>query len=236
MKKIMIVLCVLLAGMMTMGAAPSIKSYNENFKMVTDGSGKVSTQVKFADLTAGTVDVPLTTWKGIENIKWDGVPNGIQVQPILKGATPYLRLTVPQEAPASFTMILDFDVPAPKAEAKGKNESVKEKTLNFRFLNSSQVPVSGYSFKLLLPEGDVVRTVVEKAPKGKGGQGAQVQYIGEDNRQGLVLDAKNINFGDAASIRLIAVREEKSPALIILLGAIAIIYMVAFRDIVKKPT
>lgn len=235
MKRIMIVLCVLLVGVMTMGAAPSIKSYNENFTMAADGSGKVTTQVNFADLAAGTVDVPLTTWQGIENVKWAGVPNGIQVQPVLKGAAPHLRLAVPQGAPASFTMTFDFDVPAPKADAKGKDGSGKEKTLNFRFLNSSQVPVSGYSLKLLLPEGNVVRTVAEKTPKGKGGQGAQVRYISEEQRQGLVLNAKNINFGDTASIRLIAVPEEKSPVLIILLGVIAIIYMVGFRDIVKKP-
>ena len=218
-----------------MGAAPSIKSYDEKFTMATDGSGTVSTQVEFMDLAPGAVDVPLTTWKGMQYVTWDGVPNGIQVQPVLKGATPYLRLAIPQGTPTSFTMKFAFDVPAPKADPKAKTQSVKEKTLKFRFLNSSQASVSGYSLKLMLPEGEVVHSVVEKIPKGKAGQGAQVHYISEDNRQGLVLDAKNINFGDTASVQLIAVPAERSPVLLVLLGVIAIIYMVGFRDIVKKP-
>lgn len=235
MKKIMIVLCVLLVGMMTMGAGPSIKSYNEKFKMSADGSGQVSTQVEFIDLAPGTLEVPLTTWKGMQEIKWDEVPTGIQVQPVLKGVAPYLRLGIPQGAPSSFRMTFHLNIPAPKDEAKGKTDLVKEKILNFRFLNSGQAMVSDYSLKLLLPEGEVVHSVVEKTPKGKGNQATQVYFISEDNRQGLVFDAKKLNFGDAASIRLIAVQEEKSSALLVLLSVVAIIYMVGFRDIVKKP-
>lgn len=233
MKKIGIILCVLLAGLLTMGAASNIKSYHETYKMKADGTGTVSTQVELTDLGPGIVDVPLTTWKGMQQVSVDGLPAGIQAQPLLKGDIPHLQLIIPQGAPSELNMKIEFDVPAAKGQVKAKPE--KEKKLYFRFLNSSQLPVKEYSFKLLLPEGEVVHSVTEQLPKGKAGEGAQVQFIKEEKRQGLVLDAENLKFGETASVRLIAMEDKKSPALLILLGAIAVIYLIVFRDIVKKP-
>lgn len=235
MKKLLVTLCLLLVGLVTMGAAPSIKSYSETFKMVPSGAGRVSSNIELTDLVPGTLDVPLTTWKGLQEIKWDGVPAGVQVQPVLKGDTPYIRLTIPPGAAAGMKLRLEYDVPAPKPPAQPQPEPEKEKKLYYRFLNNVQAPVSAYSLKLLLPEGDVVHSVVEKTPKGKGAEAAQVKYIAEDNRQGLVLEAKNLKFGDTAGVRLIVVPDKKSPVLIFLLGVIAIIYLYAFREIVSKP-
>ena len=235
MKKMLLILCTVLIGLLTMGAAPSVKSYSETFRMAPDGSGEVSARVELADLIPGTTDVPLTTWKGLQAVSWQGVPAGIEAQPVLKGEAPCLRLVVGPGAPAGFVIEMTYAVPMPKAPAKGRNKPAGETSLGLRFLNGGRLPIGDYSLKLLLPEGRVVHSVQEKLPKGKGGEGAQVTYIKEEKRQGLTLQAKKLAFGDTASVQLTVMDEQKSPVLIILLGLVAVLYMVVFRDIVRPP-
>ncbi|MDT8899851.1 hypothetical protein [Anaeroselena agilis] len=236
MKRLLSVLCVMTAGLLLMGAAPSIKSYQETFRMEADGAGKVSVRVEFAGLTPGTWEVPLTTWKGVREVEWRGVPSGVEVKPVLGGASPCLRLTVGQGAAAAFALQATYDVPAQKAPAKAKNQPPGDTRLALRFLNGGHLPIADYGLKVLLPPGMVVHSVAEKTPKGKGGAGAQIAYIKEDDRQGLTVAAKKLSFGDAAGAQVIAVKDRKSPVVIIVLGVIAVMYMVVFRDIVRPPS
>ena len=236
MKRLLSVLCIVTSGLLLMGAAPSIKSYQETIRMEADGSGRVFARIELADLTPGTWEVPLTTWKSVREVKLSSVPNGVEVKPILGGPSPCLRLTVGQGAAAAFTLQATYDVPAPKATAKPKNQPPGETRLTFRFLNGGYLPVADYGLKVLLPAGQVVHSVVEKTPKGKGGNGAQISYIREDDRQGLTVAVQKIAFGDTAGVQMIAVSDRKSPVVIIILGVIAVMYMVVFRDIIKSPT
>ncbi len=221
------------AGLMLMGAAPSIKSYQETLRMEADGSGKVASRIALADLTPGTWEVPLTTWKGVKEVELSGVPGGVEVKPALNGPAPCLRVIVGQGAAAAFVLEAAYDVPAPKAAAKPKNLAAGQRRLAFRFLNGGPLPVADYGLKVLLPAGQMVHSVVEKTPKGKGGNGAQLSFIKEDERHGLALTAAKLQFGDAAGVQMIAAEDKKSPVLIILLGVIAVMYMVVFRDIVR---
>jgi len=236
MKKILSVLCIAAIGLLTMGAAPGIRSYRETFRMEADGPGRVVARVELAGLTPGVWEVPLTTWKGIEDLKWTGVPADVRVQAAIAGRAPCLRLDVGQGAVAGFAMELDYRALAPKPLPRSKTQPPGETRLRFRFLNDGRLPVADYGLKVLLPAGKVVHSVQETAPQGKGGNGAQVSYIKEDNRQGFVLAAENLRFGDAAGIQLTVVADEKSPAVVILLGLAAILYLVAFRDIVRPPS
>lgn len=233
MRRAIAIVCVIMTGLLLMGAAPSIKSYQEIFRMEADGAGKVAARVELAELKPGTWEVPLTTWKGVKEVKWSGVPDDVKVQPALSGQAPCLRVTVGQEAAAGFVMDLDYQVPAPKAAPKPKNQPPRETTLSFRFLNGGQLPVADYDLKVLLPEGNMVHSVQEKTPKGKGLAGAQVAYIRDDGRLGFTLAAENLKFGDAAGIKLTMVEERKSPVVLVILGLVAVAYMIVFRDIVK---
>jgi len=235
MKKAMTVLCVVVAGLLLMGAAPSIRSYQETFRMEADGSGRVAARVELSGLSPGAWEVPLTTWRSAGAVTWNGVPDGVKVQPALGEHLPCLRLTVEQGAPAGFVLELAYQVPAPKPAAKAKNLQAGETSLAFRFLNGGKLPVADYGLKVLLPEGKMVHSIQEKTPKGKSGDGAQVAIVREDGRRGVVLAAENIAFGDTAGIRLIAVDERRSPGVTIILGLGAVAYLVVFRDIVKPP-
>lgn len=235
MKRALLAICVIMTGLLLMGAAPRIEAYQETFRMEADGSGRVAARVELAALPPGTWEVPLTTWRGVREIKWSGVPGGVQVQPALDGQAPCLRLLVGQGAAAAFVLDLDYQVPASKGAPKPKNQPPGETGLAFRFLNGGKLPVADYDLKVLLPAGKMVHSVQEIAPKGKGGEGAQVAYIREDGRLGFTLAAENLKFGDAASIKLISVDERKSPVVLIILGLVAVAYLIVFRDIVKPP-
>ncbi|WP_371367528.1 hypothetical protein SRRS_14330 [Sporomusa rhizae] len=234
-RNMLLVVCLLAASLVLMGAAPSIKVYNEKLNVIPNGSGKVTTQLEMTDILPGSVDIPLSTWNGIQDLRWEGGPAGLQIQPVLKGDNPYLKVVVPAGAPASFTLRLEFDVLAPKAAAVAK-VSGNERAVSYRFLNTGQLPVAQYRLTTILPEGETVHSVQEALPKGKAGSGAQVKIINAESRQGFTLEAQNLKFGDASSISLKIVPEKKSPVMLVVGIFFAIAYLYAFRDIVRNST
>lgn len=230
-KQIVISLCLLASCIILMGAAPSIKIYSEHLDVSTDGSGKVTAKIELADIVGGTIHVPLSNWKGIQHLRWED-DGGLTVDPMLNADNPYIKVVVPPRASANIILRLSFNLAAPKPDTK--NAATNERFLTYRFLNTGQLPVTRYELQTILPAGEVLHSVQETLPKSKTGDGAQIRYISDDNRQGFTLEAKNIKFGDAASVRLRVIPEKKSYIFLVLGIACAIAYLYAFRDIVGK--
>lgn len=232
-------LSLVLAGALMMGAAPNVKSYKDTLQLDAKGSAQVSAVLELQGVSAGTLEIPLTIGKGMDKVEFQGLPANVKVEPQLKSDTPSAKLTFPAGTPAEVKFTMNYTLPKPKAkEGTTKKSAVgakDEQTLTYRFLNNTSVPVTGYTMKILLPDGKLVHSVVEKMPKGKGADAAVVNYITENGRSGLAVSGKNLKFGDVISVKFIAVPEKKSYVALIFLGIAAVLYLISFKDIVKTP-
>jgi len=232
-------LSLVLAGTVMMGAAPNVKSYKDTLQLDAKGSAQVSAALELQDVFAGTLEIPLTIGKGMDKVDFQGLPPNVKVELQLKSDTPSAKLIFPMGTPTDVKFTMNYTLPKPKVKEGATKKSTigakDEQTMTYRFLNNTSVPVTGYTMKILLPDGKQAHSVIEKLPKGKGTDAAVVNYITENGHSGLTVSGKNLRFGDVISVKFIAVPKKKSYVALIFLGIAAILYLISFRDIVKYP-
>lgn len=223
----------------TPAAKPAtVRLYDVRMEQEAGGAAAVHARIDLAGVKPGTLDVPLAAWGDIADFKLDAAPLEVRAVPVSKGSSPRLTLTVPADAPDAFPIELSFRTPAPKAAPSkaGAGGEAKYAQISHRIFNATQTPVERYRLRVVLPEGTIVHQTLEAAPKTKAKETTpRVQLVGEDGRQGAVLQIPDLKFGDSASMRIEFGREQKSWNVLWIGLALSLLYLVFFRDVLRTP-
>jgi hypothetical protein len=110
------------------------------------------------------------------------------------------------------------------------------RTVGYRFVNTQPAVITHYECELVLPKGFVVSAVEEciPAPSEKNPV-PPFQIVRVGDRNGVRLFAQNLAMGDEGLIRF-KFKSGDKPALLFGGGlAVALAYLIWFRDLVRKP-
>ena len=120
----------------------------------------------------------------------------------------------------------------------------KEKIIDFgnyiikkRYINTSIALIDSFSSELVLPAGFVVTSVDETIPKQTEESSISPFVVQKnDGRNSVVVRTVKMKLGEHAFVKMQAKSGAKSPVLLIVLSLIAMLYVVAFRDLVSKKS
>lgn len=220
-------------------AAPGIAGpetlprYAETVWMNADGSAHVDVD---ADLPAGTsspVRLPLA-FAEIAGLTVSGVDRA-SVAVVSEAGQRYLSIAFPAALATPMTVRLSGDVPRFFAALTSPPKAFGNRTLTYRFLNSTASVFRRVDNQVVLPAGYVVQSVEDSEPAATESSTAPPYIVMiREGRQAVRIAVDNVRLGDAASVTF-RFKERAISALVPLaLLAISIAYLVGFRSLTTR--
>jgi len=219
----------------SLAPAAEIARYDARVRIAADGLARVTLVLDLGRVTPGTVLIPIG-YRATTNLRVIS-PIGVTAA----GDGSLIRLTVPPDAPESVRVTVAFDVaqaleltdPAP-----GERATLPPGMRHLRpaFMNSQPGAIGRFEFRVMFPDGlraHALRDALPKLRKGEAGPRARLEVI--DGQPGAVLFVDRIGQGEAASMFVELVPVSRSLGWLLAGLALAIAYLVGFRDLVRSP-
>lgn len=222
--------------------AAKIPSYAARVDVAADGRSETAVQLQIDEAAPATLLVPLAaSLKPAGPVRVDSAPPGTRVRSVEVAGRPHLEVVLPEGVAASVALALGFaagEVMAePKARAQGRRSLPKgHLLLDHSFVNTQPVTIGSYRVQVVLPEGTRFQEIREQTPKTRRTEvEPRVRLNAVDGRQGALLQLKDVQQGERAGMSLEVVRDHRSLAWLVVGLALAVAYLIGFRDLVSAP-
>lgn len=227
----------LLLACAALRGAADVRSCAVRLVLEADGTARGRLVLQVASAAPGSFDVPFA-FPEIRDLRVAEGPAGTAAALAPAAGQARLRLTLPQGVPASLQVALDFAVPnalvRPEA-SKGEAPS-RVRLLRHAFVNTQEDVIDAYAVEVLLPPGDQVQAVREALPKpGKTEAEPRVRLGRLEGRQSATLRAGPLRQGDDTSMSVELTSARRSWSWLVAGIALALLYLVHFRDLVAAP-
>lgn len=213
-------------------AFPELSDCRQRIDLRADGSAAVSLFIRLADRPQAELRIPIPAGT-VQDLNVAGFVAADWRSEGGEGGR-FLLLTIPPGQTERRDFEVHYTVPD-YYDSDGPPAPYGKLDLSYRFLNSSFERIGEFSAELLLPQGLAVHSVQSFAPKPKkAGMSAPYELVGLDGRRGLRMMAGDIRLGESVVLQGELGRERKSRLLLYLLVALALSYLVFFRDMLKS--
>jgi hypothetical protein len=131
---------------------------------------------------------------------------------------------------------LSFNIPDFQKFEEQKLLQFGNRILKYRFSNTQLAEIADFSTEIILPDGYVVTSIDETVPKmteESPESPTRLSTVGKN--VSIVLKAPRLVLGEQAFMKLQCKSGTKSPLIGIGLLCIGILYLIFFRDLVRRP-
>lgn len=211
--------------------AQVIKSLNENLKFDESGNAELNVIVKSDKSYFKEILIPFNFKGDIKEIKSN---NGLIAKNITIQGINYLYVTKKdsgsfKECNVQLKIEKYFDF------SKEQIEDYGNYLIKYRFINTRFAKIDKYSVKIILPKKFNITSVDESIPKATEDSPKSPFVLGKEKDNYFVeLLGDNVKLGENLFIKFRFKENNRSLLLGLLLGAVAIGYLIIFRDL-RKP-
>ena len=231
-KAIAFCLLVLSPGLMAPIFCRELSRYDETVVLDRDGSAEIRLSLAFADRTEPMVLIPVR-YAALLNLHVQGVAKGAVRQVENKGNY-FVALDFAGTGPSPAAIEISFQVKN-YFENKGASTPFGNKELGYRFVNVTFARIGKLSAKLVLPAGFVINGIGSFSPKPKkSGMALPYTISRQDGKDVAGIAIDNVKLGDEITLHCTFKSTKKSLPLLLVLIALAVAYLVFFRDILKN--
>jgi hypothetical protein len=231
----------LLALVPGVARAAEIREYTTRLEVDAGGTGRAASTLVIAGGPSEAFDVPMSH-RSFANVRVVEAAEGLRVEPPAAGGATF-RVTLPPAAAATSRLSITFDVPEAldpppdPAAAEKPTTPLESRTLRYAFVNTQAAPIKDFMFLVVLPEGSRFQAIREQLPKQRKSEAEpRVRLGGEGGRQSALLRLGGLRQGDATSMQLETVPNQRSLLWLVVGLVLSALYLVHFRDLVSpKP-
>jgi len=209
-----------------------LSRYDETVVLAADGSAEIRLSLTFADRTESGVLIPVRH-AALLNLNASGMAKGA-VRRVENKGNYFLALDFAGTGANPAAIEISFQVKN-YFEDKGASSPFGNKELGYRFVNVSFERIGKLSAKLVLPAGFVINGIGNFSPKPqKSGMALPYTISRQDGKDVAGIAVDNVKLGDEITLHCTFKSTKKSLPLLLFLIALAIAYLVFFRDILKN--
>ncbi len=237
MRRALFVAFLALLACSTLLSAVDVKEYTVRLRIQPDGSAKGQIQLRLLDAAPGPFEVPFGIANALELKVADG-PRGTEAVLVPTDGQPRIRITLPEGAPTEVSLSLYFaeaQVYSKLKTSKGKGAS-PVRLLRHTFVNTREGVIGEYRFEVLLPEGTMAQAIREQLPKPSKQEFEPRVRLGRiEGLQSATLRYGPMRQGDDTTMSLEMTSTRRSWGWLLVGCALALLYLVRFRDLVVPP-
>ena len=225
-------LLVFCLGALTTLHGRELSRYDETVTLANEGSATIRLSLAVADWTEPRILIPVRH-ASLLNLQAPGfAPTAVRV--LESKGNHFLALDIAGSGISPAVIEISFQVENyfagnPASAPFGNRE------LSYTFVNVTFERIGKFSLKLILPAGYVFNDISDFSPQPKK-PGAAVPYAisraGGRNIASMAVD--DVNLGDEIVLRCTFKSTKKSLPLLLTLIALAVAYLIFFRDMVKN--
>lgn len=220
-------------------AAVEIRIYETRIDVDRTGAARATASVELAGAATGRLRVPVGFAK-MDDFRAGDLPAGVTVTPSGSADAAWVEVGLPEGVPAELKIGFSFRangvlfVPKPEPGQKPTLPQGSQ-LLRHRFVNTQEAPIGRYAARVLFPADAIAHNIREQLPRvGRKEFVPRVELERYEGRQGALLQMTNMRQGDRTSMELEIVSEQRSPIWLLVLVPLAIGYLYAFRDLVRR--
>ncbi|MCU0236232.1 MAG: hypothetical protein MUC72_04005 [Acidobacteria bacterium] len=221
-----------LLGMGLTGHAQELSRYAETVTLAADGSAAIRLLLEFRGPVVPRLLVPVRH-RSVRGLQAKGLAPGA-LRWVEKGGKRFLELDLPATAAAAPRIEIAFTVDG-YFKAAGRPGPFGNRALDYRFVNVSFSGIDNFSAALALPDGHVFNAVDRFIPEpAKAGMVAPFTIAQENGRITGRITLDGIGLGDEVALSCTFKKARRPPQLLFILLALAIAYLVFYRDVLKN--
>ncbi len=225
--------CGLVAAAPAAARADVLPRYAETVWMNADGSAHLDIQI---DLPAGTtspVRLPLGAGE-VGGLTVSGV-DGASPTLVSDAGRRYVSISFPTPPAAPATLRVSGDVQQFFAGMKSAPRAFGNRTMTYRFLNSTMMVFAKVDNQIVLPAGYVVQSIEDSEPSAdESSTGPPYAIVVRDGRHAVRIAVDNVGLGGAASVTLRFKQRTIAPFVPAALLAMGAAYLIGFRSLTRK--
>ncbi len=221
----------LLLGASLASFGQELARYDETVTLNAEGSASFRIVLEFRDWAGQQVLIPVAA-NEVHGLKAQGVaPAALRL--IERGGVRFVALDLPQGAGAPGAVQVEYEARG-YFKARGRPGPFATRPLAYRFVNVSFASIGKFSAAIVLPGGHVFNAVSRFTPEPeKAGMIAPFTIAREDGRIVGRIAVDEVGLGDEVTLACTFRAARRSPWLLFALLALAIAYLVFFRDVLK---
>lgn len=211
------------------GYGQELRRYEETVLLAADGSAAVRVVLEFRRGGGGLLLLSVRS-AALRDVRAKGVEL-LAPRPVEKGGNHFLALAPPAGAAAAevaFTVDGYF-------RAGGRPGPFNTRKLEYRFVNVSFAAVERFSVDLVLPTGRVFNALGRFVPEPER-QGMVIPFaiVRRDGRLAGRIVLEGLGLGDEVALECTTRPARRSRWLLLALAALALAYLVFFRDVLRE--
>lgn len=231
-RAIFFCLFVFCLGVFTPIYGSELSRYDETVILRDDGSADIRLSLTIADRTGPKILIPVRH-ASLLNLQAPGIaPTAVRVTESKGNYFVALDFTGTGVSPA--VIEISFQVKS-YFENGGSDGPFGNKELGYRFVNVTFERIGKFSAELVLPAGYVFNAISSFSPKPKkSGMGLPYSIYRKDGKNVGSIAVDDVKLGDEIALNSTFKSTKKSKLLLLALIALAVAYLVFFRDILKN--
>ncbi len=211
--------------------AQTADKLNEVIKINDNGDADYSISINTDKYYFREMLIPLNIKSELTELKTE---NGFAAKQISLQGVDYIYI-VKKDSIATNKVVINAKIKEYFNFNKEKVKDFGNYTLKYRFINTKFNKINEYSVKIILPKKYNITSVDESIPEATEESVKSPFTLGkEEDCYTVTLSSDNVKLGENLYIKFRFKEGEKTYLLGILLGAIAIGYLIIFRDL-RKP-
>ena len=212
----------------------TLPRYAQTAWLATDGSARVEIEVDLPAGTSGLVRVPAGP-NALTDVRVTGIL-GAHASVTEAGASYDVMIELPRTLTAPATVSITGRASSFFPAFQAKPKAFGNRTLTYRFVNSTPTAYGTLSNAVILPDGFVVTSVEDSEPSASDSSTTTpFAVISREGRHGVVIADKDVGLGDATSVTVRFKQRRISPAVPVALAVLSAFYLLRFRDLTRPP-
>jgi hypothetical protein len=208
--------------------------YAESVSLHADGGATVTVRCTAQGLSSGdTIAVPYAYAAWPDSVRC-GEKVGSVFSRMLYGRRQAF-LTTAGEISENDTLEFLFHLDSVSSLGKESSEDFGNRSIAYKLVQSSAAPIAVMSARIVLPPDMVVSSIVSSTPPRKANAPSSPYMLGMlEGRHFVAVTDSTAHQGDVLAITFQAKPAGKSPFFAIGLALCAVVYLVAFRELLKS--
>ncbi len=215
------------------GFGQELRRYGETVILAADGSAAVRVVLEFGRGGDGPVLIPVPA-ADLRDVRAQGIAL-LDPRPVAKGGSHFLALAAPAGAAAAAEVAYTVDG---YFRAGGRPGPFHTRKLEYRFVNVSFAALEQFAVDLVLPPGQVFHAIGRFAPEPeREGMVAPFAIVRRDGRLVGRIALGRLSLGDEVALECTLRPARRSRWLLAALAALALAWIVFFRDVLcERPS
>ncbi len=232
MKRTICCLFVFYLGALAPLYGQELLRYDETVVLQSDGSAGIRLSLMFAERVGAKLLIPVRH-KSLLNLQAQGIAPAVVRQVESKGNY-FVALDFAGSGVSPAAIRISFQVKN-YFTSGGPSAPFGNRELSFRFMNVTFTRIEKFSAELVLPGANVFNAISSFSPKPKKSGVAFPYAISRKFGKNVCsISADDVKLGDEITLNCTFKSAKKSKLLLLVLTALAVAYLVFFRDILKN--